>query len=496
MSRLPKKYLIFPVILLLIYFIVRIVDQSKILFFFPLDYTNDISSYMAMLHFLKDYGYHGFVLNWFNGFTLFDVYAPGWFFFAYPIYYLSDDIQATVYISMLIMFALFAVLVYFLGKMEKWKSWHSFAFFILFVGSPFVVGDFIRQMRLPQMFGWISFILLIIIALHYRGRKIDAWFLWTIPVFALMIISHSAEVILFSLVVAGLLITRKSISEAAVVVLSMIAGIIVSMPWLYTFLTKSPSLVVSQLNFSWWLLDFTGSFKFANITSIALSVMLFVVYALYSYSRKLKLRDHLFFAPILLFNLLFTFRVTPFLPLFSNLYLDPIVMFVYFFLLYFLFNINYETLGGTYKRLLKVGLTLLPVLFILVSVYHTPFFVTPSDKELYELSIVKDIEGNFITTWSDSPRFYSAAIVSYAPIFYNSTSATGWAYLHATPEYWNLLKNMQQQFDARDCHGFKASLEMLNVEEVFSYGKANCEITSYCGLELKVQKGDACLYRV
>ena len=81
MKNIPDRWLYIPIILLAINFVYRLADQSQLLFYFPLDYTNDISSYMAQLFFLDKCGFHAFCPYWFNGFTTFQFTSPAWFFF-------------------------------------------------------------------------------------------------------------------------------------------------------------------------------------------------------------------------------------------------------------------------------------------------------------------------------------------------------------------------------------------------------------------------------
>ena len=83
-----KKYnWVFYLALILLFanFIYRLIDQSKLIKYFPLDYNNDGSSYMAQLFFMKVCGFHSYCSYWYNGFTAFLHSPPGWYFFTLPI---------------------------------------------------------------------------------------------------------------------------------------------------------------------------------------------------------------------------------------------------------------------------------------------------------------------------------------------------------------------------------------------------------------------------
>ena len=82
---LEGVWILVPILIFASYLLYRLYDQSAVLFFFPLDYSNDLSSVMAQLYFLAEYGFHAIIPHWYNGsFQLFQFYYPGWFYFVLP----------------------------------------------------------------------------------------------------------------------------------------------------------------------------------------------------------------------------------------------------------------------------------------------------------------------------------------------------------------------------------------------------------------------------
>ena len=104
MRKFPDRWLYFPILVLFIHFLYRLIDQSKILRIFPLDYTNDWVSYMAHLTFLDKCGYSNLCPNWYNGIVTLKFSPPGWYFFTWPLHQLTNNVLFTSFISLLLMF--------------------------------------------------------------------------------------------------------------------------------------------------------------------------------------------------------------------------------------------------------------------------------------------------------------------------------------------------------------------------------------------------------
>src|SRR3989344_2436430 len=100
------KWLYIPIIILAINLLIRIIDQSKITYIFPLDLTNDGSSYISLLFFLDKCGFHNFCSYWYNGFISFQLTPPGWYFFTYPLLLIFNNYQVAYFVSIIIIFLL------------------------------------------------------------------------------------------------------------------------------------------------------------------------------------------------------------------------------------------------------------------------------------------------------------------------------------------------------------------------------------------------------
>ena len=127
-NKVNSKWLYLPIIILTLNFIYRLIDQSKMIKYFPLDYNNDGSSYMAQLFFMKVCGFHEMCYYWYNGFTNFLHSPPGWYLFTLPIYNFFNVVNVATYISMVSIFTISFVIIYFLyhkfgfSKIERTKG--------------------------------------------------------------------------------------------------------------------------------------------------------------------------------------------------------------------------------------------------------------------------------------------------------------------------------------------------------------------------------------
>src|SRR3989338_7960326 len=149
---MKKKFYLFSILLLLINLVYRFIDQSQMIKYFPLDYANDGSSYMAQLFFMDVCGFHNFCPYWYNGFESFLFTPPGWFFFGLIIYKLVGSITLATYLSLVISFVSAFLIIYFLyGKLGLTKLQRVLMFFLLF-GSAQAVGSFIRLVRVHELF--------------------------------------------------------------------------------------------------------------------------------------------------------------------------------------------------------------------------------------------------------------------------------------------------------------------------------------------------------
>ena len=234
--RLVDKLFYFPMTVLGIYFIIRFIDYSKLSYIFPLDYTNDISSYMAQLFFLDVCGFHKFCPYWYNGFITFQLYPPGWFFFTYPIYLVTHNVLISTYISLLLIFILgFTFLFLFLKKGDI-SNIKVLAFFLFFFGNAVSLGNYLRLGRITELFAFVFFVALAGLILAFKDRDLNPVFLLSSLFFFIILLSHQSVAFLSLFLFFSLFLLKDKIKEKVYIISSLLFGLILSSFWLIPYL--------------------------------------------------------------------------------------------------------------------------------------------------------------------------------------------------------------------------------------------------------------------
>ena len=163
--KLSDKILIVPIILLGLNLVYRLIDSAKMIWQFPFDAVNDFAAYIALLHFFDLYGYMGTVPEWYNGFTLFATYPPGWVFFTYPIYLVTEHLLLSAYLSIIFLFILGFIGIWLIGRELKLSKVKIVAFFLFVFANPMSIGAVLKQGRLPSFLGLVLVVYIVYICL-------------------------------------------------------------------------------------------------------------------------------------------------------------------------------------------------------------------------------------------------------------------------------------------------------------------------------------------
>jgi len=139
-------YLIIPILLLLAYLLIRLINQAQMIHIFPIDaYANDYSSHIARLWFLAKYGLHQPIQHWYNGnYTLLTHYPPLWYILTLPIYKLTQNPQSAAFISLVLMYISSFVILLLFGKTQNLSKLQSIALFFFFFANPIAIGYFLK----------------------------------------------------------------------------------------------------------------------------------------------------------------------------------------------------------------------------------------------------------------------------------------------------------------------------------------------------------------
>lgn len=493
----PSKWLVIPIVLLALHLLFRLIDQAKIMWIFPLDTTNDISSYMGMLHFFREYGMHGWVPSWYGGFTLFSIYAPGWFLFVYPLAKIISSIQIVSFLSLILMYVLgFLMIYFFIGKILQLSKISRIALFLFFFANPIVIGNFVRLMRLPSMFGWIAFLAFASVIYWYRDRSLDVKFVFLFgTIYGIVLLGHQAAAILTHVFLLGFLLV-KSWKERLVIVGSMGLGALTSSFWWFPMIGFIDQTSVVTQGFSRWLFDFSAGFFLTNIANLIIPPALVVLAYLCWKSKTFHKRDLVFYSPVLILAVLFFFKIVAFLPIFRYVYPDPYQEFFLFFAGVFFLKADVMGLGINWQKLLHIGLVGIVILGVAVNAFRTPLFTVPGEMEENVKQLLPFVEHSFLIL--PVPKAYHAdlyprAFYSYGSIFHNLTTPDGWGNIYSSPEQLLKLEDWKKSWEAEDCERFNAVSRNLDAGNVIGIAH-QCDFLEKCGWKAIREQGGACLY--
>lgn len=319
MKKVPDSWFYLPILILGIYFIIRLVDQSQLMFHFPFDYTNDISSYMAQLFFLDKCGFHAFCPYWYNGFMTFQFTPPAWFFFTLPLLKIFGDVKIATYVSMVLVFLLGLVVFILMGRLFGFSVIKRIAFFLFFFGNAIAIGNFIRLGDVHQLFGWVLLVILGFIALYYKNHEINNWFYFSIPVLAIIILSHQTVAVLAPFILLSLFLIKRNKERIKIFISGFVAVAITSFWWIL-YVKGFSDTIGSQHVLTKSLVSLSLSDIPQNIATLIIPLFLWILFYFYWKSHNRNRKELLFFLPIISLSIILFLRLV---------YLIPILKFVY-----------------------------------------------------------------------------------------------------------------------------------------------------------------------
>ncbi len=496
-SKRIKYILIFSSLLLFIYLIMRLINQAKIIQYFPLDITNDISSHIAQLYFLKSCGFHNLCSYWYNGFYLLKFYPPGWFFFTYPLLLLFKKPEIATYLSIIVMLIISFIAIHKIINLKE-KSWlKSFAFFVFLFGTAASVSSFFRLGRVTELFGWMIFLILSFFILKYKDKNLDWKFVLFIPFYAILLIAQPIVAIPFHFFLLSLLLIKLKNKKALFILIgSIIFGIILSSFWWYQFVNNldSESRTYSYLpEITIRFFDFNGQWASSAFLITILPVLTLIMFYIFYISNDKNKKELFFYSPILLISILVLTRAVTLIPYINFVYPEPYFTFFTIFILLFLFNTNLNNLPGKLSNLILISIIIIPIISIILSATITSYYQDHTGLEKNTLSLLKEAKGPFMILESQSSTSYPKAYYAYASIYLNLSTPSGWSPSELKEEDQKLLNELGVQFKNKECDNFLNTALKINLKEVITYNEY-CNLK--CNFKEKIIKENVCLLRL
>lgn len=481
---MKDKWLIPSIIILLIFLIIKLIDQSKLIFYFPLSQNNDITAHMALLYFLAKYGYYSLVPNWYNGFILFKLYPPAWYFFTLPIYYLTKNIQLSTYISILLILTLGFIFLYFTNPVKNLSKIKKIAFFAFFFANPIAVGNFIKLGRPHELLSWVLFIPLFYLIIIYKKTKIDLKFLIFFTfLYSILLLSYPGTAIFIPLFLLPLFFLKHNLKEKSLIISSLFLVLLLTAFWLIPFITSQTQESEPYLK--------TQLFKnhSLNTESLSVSFLIIIFWIIFYFHYKNK-KEFLFYFPTLILTILLFTRLIIFIPIFNNAHPDTYNFFLIFLTIFLFLETNIYIYPKLLRKLLPYCLTLLALLGILIYFIIIPSFIVPDKIDNNILIIMPYISDEYLLLGFGNAK--TGAFYSYGAIYYNLSTPSGWL-APQSPQTHIKTAQLNEYLEKKDCLNIKKLILELKAKELLTYNNY-CKILKNCNLKEKITEDNACLY--
>ena len=142
------------------------------------------------------------------------------------------------------------------------------------------------------------------------------------------------------------------------------------------------------------------------------------------------------------------------------------------------------------SNLILIFIILISISSIILSVLMTSFYYEHTLLETNTIDLLKKANGPFMLLESPSLTSYAKAYYSYAAIYYNLSTPSGWSPSELVDERQNLLIKIGSKFHDKKCDEFINTAQKINLKEVITYNEY-CQLN--CNFKEKIIKGDACL---
>ncbi len=478
----------------------RFVDESQLFHRFPLDFTNDISAYMAQLHFLKVCGFNNFCPYWYNGFVNLVMSQPGWYFFAYPLYLMLGSVTAAAYISMILLFIIAFFAVQYLGKEINLDKTKRIAFYILFFANASVIGGVIRNGRQHFMLNLILLIIFFSIIWSYKDRKLNAFFFTSSVVYSLMLVTHYQETVLAALFFLCLFVYKKSVKEKLIVISSFLLSFLLASWWLIYFVREISTSSLLAFHEGKRVFLFNKEVILTNLLAFIIPITLLIIFYVYYKRKQDERREIIFFLPVIALCILYLTRISTLIPILRNISQVPYMMFFLFFILLIFFKEEKLFMQDRiWKIFIPTGIVLLVVLSVVTNMVHTPFFIQPTPLDDDIIKLFQYVDGRFILIGplerNGYPMSYSKPLYSYASIYYNLSTPDGWSPPLASLDYQLRLDDFYKHIAKKECDEIRDELRFFNTTNMITMNQ-RCEMLIKCGFKEIKTVEDVCLYKI
>ncbi len=491
--EIGDRWIYFGVLIIGALFLYRIIDGAKMIWIFPLSGNHDLPAYMSLLHLSSVYGYGEFVDLWFNGFYMFKAYFPGWFYFTLPFYLMTGNIGLATYVSFILIYLIILFLIFYFCKRYEISFWKRICMFVFFAGNPVALGYIWRLGRVTEFFSWMLFILYFFLILKYKDKKLDRYF-WLIFLINIpLLLSHYSGFIVGLPLIVSLALVRRSWREYSYLGVSILIFFALISFWLvpyYQAVKETPNIEHFS---SAWILSKSGEWIYDKLATWATTLIFGVVLFYYLKDREFKRNEILFYTPYFLIAALLFFRILPFVPVLNRLTPDTYNILFIFLSLFLFFQTDFYSYQRAFRKVVKFGFILLPIIGVLLTLYHVSLYPEHSELEKEIISLFSDVDGKLYIAIPQDRNMYM--FYAYATTFYNISSSEGGVPALTSKEIDKLNRNLNDAIMDKDCERGSRDVNELGLENLIGYGDY-CETIEVCGFNKEKVNGEACLFKI
>lgn len=509
-SKIPDKYLYFPIISLAIFLLYKIIQFYKILNYFPFA-IGDLSQRMAQFFLFTKYGFLQNVPVWYDGFLSLKFYPPMWYFFNYPIQIITQNINATIFVSLSLILVISFLFISSFGKLVNLSFTKRIAIFFLFFSSPLVIDQIFNIGKFPEFFGWMLFIPLFFIFVYYKDRKLDRWFFMSLAIFySLILLTHPFLWPGVSFFFFGLFLV-KGIKDKIKIIIAIALSLLLVSFWLVPFLTgindgdtgckficfniedyiRSTEVSYHHTNPLRELLLPGSIISFSTFISIGFLIMFY----LYWNYRKMDRRELLFYSPLMFLSIAILTRLIIFLPILNKTPVNPYNTLLLFSTLFLFLNTEYKR----FKFLAVLLVFLIPLIFVFANIYlieDETLKYKPLDEEFIGISEDINLRYMFVIPMDRRNGYLESPHVSYITITKPELTTPFGGFSNAARR--GLLEELNlimKDFEKLDCESAVKRAKEFDVGELVGYPES-CPLMKKCNLELKKETDNYCIYLV
>ncbi len=474
---IKRRYLYLFIFVLTIIAVLELLQLSKVIYYFP---STDLSSHIANIYFINNYGFHKIIPNWYNGYISFLVYPPGLFFLSIPFYKIINNPQIVLYALLILSLLIGFVGTYFLGKILKLNSIHKLFLFLFFYFNPISITSFYIIGRLPEMLGWSFSFFYIYLIYKYKNKYLDAKFFTIIPIMAITILAHPSIFILSSSFLLGLFLI-KSNKERMFIIISLLISLLLTSFWLIPAFNEGITYEKYQPFFN---ISLPTERILSFLTTIIFTGLLF-------YNLRKNKKEILFYSPVILISFLYITKLAGYLPILVNVHPRSIALFLILASLIIFLTSNYD------KKLIKnsliITLQIMPIIFLIIFFYkNVDNYPLYNSQHQEAISLLGDVKDKFIITGKSNMDIRTKDTYSYAAVKYNLSTPFGWDLI--TVSYRDYSKNLTEAFNNGDCNKINNITNELRGKEIIS-GYESCDLLKKCGFEKVKSTNNYCLYK-